>query len=152
DARVAALSVWTQGFLDGLVDAGLAGDADLSEDAASALGDLVAIARAGFEGEGDNDDEADFAELVEYVRVAAILIFAELASPAHIAAPGSDTLHLPLSRTRPWHADHDHAQRIRPPSPRPDVPDGGGQHRHHRRRPREGAQPRHPLPLPPGQR
>lgn len=98
EGRVAALSEWTQGFLDGLVDAGLAGDSPLSEEATEALGDLVAIAHADFEGEADNSDEMDFAELTEFVRMTAIMIFAELASPADVAqpaptVPGSTTLH-----------------------------------------------------------
>lgn len=96
--RVTALSEWTQGFLDGLVDAGLAGDSPLSEDATQALGDLVAISQADFDGEGDNSDEVDFAELAEFVRVTAIMIFAELAAPEDLAmpsptVPGSPTLH-----------------------------------------------------------
>lgn len=96
--RVDELSQWAQGFLDGLVDAGLSGDSPLSEDATQALGDLVAIAQAAFEGEEGNDDEGDFAELLEYVRVAAIMIFAELASPEDVATPtptvpGTTTLH-----------------------------------------------------------
>jgi uncharacterized protein YgfB (UPF0149 family) len=91
--RVEALSQWAQGFLDGLVDAGLSGDSLLSEDASHALGDIVAIAHAAYDGEGDNEDETDFSELEEYIRIAAILIFAELASPEDVASPGSITLH-----------------------------------------------------------
>lgn len=91
--RVEALSQWAQGFLDGLVDAGLSGDSTLSDDASDALGDIVAIAHAVYDGQGDNEDETDFAELEEYIRIAVILIFAELASPEDVVSPGSITLH-----------------------------------------------------------
>jgi len=91
--RVEAMAQWTQGFLDGLADSGLSGETLFSDDAANALGDIAAIAQAGFDGDGENEDEVDFAELEEYLRVAAILIFSELASPDDIGPATSTTLH-----------------------------------------------------------
>src|SRR5690606_5948940 len=91
--RVEAIAQWTQGFLDGLADSGLSGETLFSDDAANALGDIAAIAQAGFDGEAQNDDEVDFAELEEYLRVAAILIFSELASPDDIGSATPTTLH-----------------------------------------------------------
>lgn len=92
--RVEAMAQWTQGFLDGLADSGLSGETLFSDDAANALGDIAAIAQAGFDGDdGENEDEADFAELEEYLRVAAILIFSELASPGDIGTAVPTTLH-----------------------------------------------------------
>ncbi|MAT51937.1 MAG: hypothetical protein CMK32_12220 [Porticoccaceae bacterium] len=83
--RVCALGDWAQGFLDGLSDAGLARQG-LSEEMTGALEDIAAISQVGYEGDGDNEDETDFAELEEYIRVAAILIFSERASPSDIGA------------------------------------------------------------------
>jgi len=94
--RVIALSDWCQYFLSGLGDSGLRGETDLSEEVKGAIGDLAAIARVGYDGDGEEDDEADLFELEEFVRMAAILIFTEL-NIAHIAAsatrPRSQTLH-----------------------------------------------------------
>ncbi|MGD9660097.1 MAG: UPF0149 family protein [Porticoccaceae bacterium] len=94
--RVMALSDWCQYFLSGLGDSGLRGEVNLSEEVKGAIGDLAAIARVGYEGGGEEDDEADLFELEEFVRMAAMLIFTEL-NISHLASavarPKSQTLH-----------------------------------------------------------
>ncbi len=97
EEKVEALSLWCQGFLAGLGDAGLNDDMSLSEDLVEALRDLAAIAQVGVEGETGEEageEESDLVELQEYVRVAAILVFTELNAPETIAGPDNDkTLH-----------------------------------------------------------
>lgn len=95
EEQVEALSLWCQGFLAGLGDAGLNDDMSLSEDLVEALRDLAAIAQVGVEGEtGEEEEESDLVELQEYVRVAAILVFTELNAPETIARPDNGkTLH-----------------------------------------------------------
>jgi yecA family protein len=69
--RVGALAEWCEGFLFGL---GLAGAAATrgGEEVREVIGDFSQIARAGMEtGEGDEDDEVAYAELVEYLKVGA---------------------------------------------------------------------------------
>jgi len=86
--RIETLSRWCQNYLSGLGQSGLSGDATLAEDVSEAMRDLAAIAMAD---SGNSDDELDpyassideqdevsFFELVEYVRVAVTLIYAEL--------------------------------------------------------------------------
>jgi uncharacterized protein YgfB (UPF0149 family) len=86
--RIETLSHWCQNYLSGLGQSGLSGDAPLAEDVSEAMRDLAAIAMAD---SGQNDDELDpyassideqdevsFFELVEYVRVAVTLIYAEI--------------------------------------------------------------------------
>ena len=90
--RTAALGEWCQGFLYGL---GLAGDRlhidALPDEAGEVLRDMGQIAQAGFEGDADDDeDEAAYTEIVEYVRVGVQLLYEEL-QPA--AMPPSGTLH-----------------------------------------------------------
>lgn len=75
-ARVAALAAWCQGFLAGIGQGGAA--RALSAETSAALGDLAAIGCADTELEGAEDEERDYAELVEYVRAAVLLIDAEL--------------------------------------------------------------------------
>lgn len=86
--RIEALSRWCQNYLSGLGQSGLSGDAPLSEDVSEAMRDLAAIAMAD-SGQGDDEldpyassideqDEVSFFELVEYVRVAVTLIYAEI--------------------------------------------------------------------------
>lgn len=75
-ARVAALAAWCQGFLAGIGQGGAA--RTLGAETSAALGDLAAIGCADTELEGGEDEERDYAELVEYVRAAALLIDAEL--------------------------------------------------------------------------
>ncbi len=78
--RTAALGEWVQGFLYGLGTGrapDLAGDSELSE----LLRDLTEISRVDVEAtELDEDSEAAFAELVEYVRVGVQLLFDRLAA------------------------------------------------------------------------
>jgi len=86
--RIETLSHWCQNYLSGLGQSGLSGDAPLAENVSEAMRDLAAIAMAD---SGQNDDELDpyassideqdevsFFELVEYVRVAVTLIYAEI--------------------------------------------------------------------------
>lgn len=74
--RVEALAAWCQGFLAGLGQGGAA--RGLGADTSAALNDLAEIGCADTLSEGSDDDERDYAELVEYVRAAALLIDAEL--------------------------------------------------------------------------
>ncbi len=81
DERSEALAAWCTGFLGGLgthIQAQhLAEHADLAE----ALADLGRIARTSFRGQvQDDESEWNYAELVEFVRAAAMLIFAALAA------------------------------------------------------------------------
>lgn len=93
EERVMALAEWSQGFLTGLGDSGLSSKAVFSDDVSSALKDLAAIAQADFEGEAEDDDEGDFVELEEYVRVAALLVFTELGHIPLAPNSTSSTLH-----------------------------------------------------------
>lgn len=78
--RTAALGEWCQGFLYGM---GLAGERlkleQLPDEAGEVLRDMGQIAQAGFEGGAeDEEDEAAYAEIVEYVRVGVQLLYEEL--------------------------------------------------------------------------
>jgi uncharacterized protein YgfB (UPF0149 family) len=86
-ARAAALGHWCEGFLHGLVSAnhGESLKKRLGEEPlADIIKDMLQITRAGEE-DADDDDEIDaaYTELVEYVRVAAQLAYEELASIRH---------------------------------------------------------------------
>lgn len=77
--RAAALGQWCQGFLGGF---GLiAGDRALSGDAREVLQDLAAIAQVQDALEESEDGEGDYMEVMEYLRVAPLLLFTELAKP-----------------------------------------------------------------------
>ncbi|WP_439134378.1 UPF0149 family protein [Pseudomaricurvus sp.] len=76
ERRTAALGEWCHGFLSGFGSAGLPADTTFSPDAAEALRDLAAIVSIG-EGADEEDAEADFAEIVEYVRMAVLTLFAD---------------------------------------------------------------------------
>jgi len=81
--RASALGKWCQGFLSGF---GLiAGSAALSADAQEVLQDLASIATVqdGLEGseggEGGEGGEGDYMQVMEYLRVAPLLLHAECA-------------------------------------------------------------------------
>lgn len=76
--RLSCLGHWCQGFLAGfaLVEKQIA---ELSEVVNDALNDLAAIAQVGMNesDEWDESSDADFFQIVEYVRLAAMNIFLE---------------------------------------------------------------------------
>ncbi len=78
-SRVSALGEWCQGFISGLGDSGLSNETPISDEVAATLEDFMAITQAGFDDDVAEEDERDFMELTEYVRVAVMLVHAELA-------------------------------------------------------------------------
>jgi uncharacterized protein YgfB (UPF0149 family) len=87
--RAQALGLWCQGFLGGF---GLtARDSALSAEAMEVLQDLAAIAQVQSALEESEDGENDYMEVMEYLRVAPLLLFAECAKP--LAAAPKPSLH-----------------------------------------------------------
>lgn len=77
--RAEALTLWSQGFLTGLkmVDIAIV-NLDASE-MSEAINDLVEIAKMNYEDVVDSEeDEAAYIELVEFVRMAVILIYQDV--------------------------------------------------------------------------
>ena len=78
-ARVEALSHWCQGFLYGLSLGGLTNPDGLPGDLPEIVRDIVAISRAeSYELDDDAQDEKDFVELQEFVRVGVQLFVDEM--------------------------------------------------------------------------
>lgn len=87
--RASALGQWCQGFLGGF---GLtARDGALSAEAMEVLQDLSAIAQVQSALDESEDGESDYMEVMEYLRVAPLLLFSECAKPA--AAAPKPSLH-----------------------------------------------------------
>lgn len=76
DARVTALAEWTQGFLFGVVEAGAVWSAAPAA-VREVITDFAEIARLRGGGLEDEDDEGAYAELVEFVRMGAMMIYGE---------------------------------------------------------------------------
>jgi uncharacterized protein len=89
--RTEGLVDWTRGFLGGF---GLGGTPEtarsLTEDAQEVLKDMATIATSDFDLEEGDTDEDSLIEIVEFVRVGALLLHAEVGA-RH--TPASDTLH-----------------------------------------------------------
>ena len=82
--RAAALGQWCQGFLSGF---GLTRRAySLSDEANEVLRDLAAIAQVQDALEESEDGESDYMEVMEYLRVAPLLLFTETKKTAEPAA------------------------------------------------------------------
>jgi len=91
--RVEALSHWCEGFLLGLGFGGVQDQAKLPGDSHEVMQDFVEISRLGHgEAGGSNEDEAAFAEIVEYVRMAALVVYEEL-RPLRAARPDGAQVH-----------------------------------------------------------
>lgn len=86
-ARTMAMAHWCEGFLHGLVSAehGKALKEKLAaEPLSDIIRDMLQITRAEVEEESDDEtNEAAYAELVEYIRVAAQLAYEELSEIRH---------------------------------------------------------------------
>jgi hypothetical protein len=76
--RVAALAQWCDGFVGGLGLGGLDDEHGLSETGREAVEDLGRIARTELTLDGDEADESAFVEVLEFVRIGAILVYEEL--------------------------------------------------------------------------
>jgi uncharacterized protein len=92
--RAEALTLWAQGFLTGLKMVGVTiVDRDPS-DLTEAINDIIEIAKMNFEQViASEEDEVAYSDLVEYVRMAVILIYQELRHPGGKAGPISTHLH-----------------------------------------------------------
>lgn len=87
--RALALGQWCQSFLAGF---GLvAGDRALSGEAMEVLQDLAAIAQIQDSLDESEDGEGDYMEVMEYLRVAPLLLFTECAKP--VAPSPKPSLH-----------------------------------------------------------
>lgn len=99
--RASALARWCEGFLHGLVsiDHGQALKQRLAKDPlADIIRDMLQLTRAAADDESDDEtNEAAYAEIVEYVRVAVQLAYEELAEfrgrPGNAQAEAGETLH-----------------------------------------------------------
>ena len=88
--RAAALGQWCQGFRSGF---GLTRRASaLSDEANEVLRDLAAIAQVQDALEESEDGESDYMEVMEYLRVAPLLLFTETKKTAE-PAPAKPSLH-----------------------------------------------------------
>ena len=77
--RAEALTVWCQGYLTGLKVAGVPIVGREPSDLTEAIDDLVEIAKMNYqEVVASDEDEDAYTELVEYVRMAVILIYQDL--------------------------------------------------------------------------
>lgn len=75
--RVNALADWCHGFLNGFgLGTGLRGET-FSEDCREVLTDYTRICQVGLDEETDEEDEWALEDLIEYVRMGAIMIFEE---------------------------------------------------------------------------
>ena len=90
--RLDALSVWCQGFLAGfaLVENSIR---DLPEEVNDALSDLAAISQIGLNEDEELDATAneDFANIIEYIRLAVMNIFLEYADKAATKVSDAET-------------------------------------------------------------
>jgi uncharacterized protein YgfB (UPF0149 family) len=90
-ARVEALGNWCQGFLYGLSQGGLTDPEGLPGELPEIVKDLVEISRAeSYELSDDAQDEKDYMELIEFVRVA-VQLFVDEMHQFQVKEPGSES-------------------------------------------------------------
>jgi len=84
--RTAAMGKWCEGLLHGFARIG---GQPMSDDAKDVLQDLAAIAQIQDSLEESEDGESDFMEVMEYLRVAPLLLFTEFNKKAEAEAKPS---------------------------------------------------------------
>jgi len=89
--RAAALGAWCEGFVFGLGLGGLKDRSELQGEASEVVNDFGEIARVDTETDGDDEGEAAYTELVEYVRTGALLVQENLAAPSRGAPAGMES-------------------------------------------------------------
>lgn len=91
--RADALAAWCQGFLYGLSLGGVEGEDALPAQAREVVQDLSEISRLGLETDQDGEEEENaYAEVLEYVRMAVLLVREEL-RPLRTAGSGEQRVH-----------------------------------------------------------
>lgn len=92
--RLAALVRWCDGFTAGFAAAWAGVDKDMSPETREVLGDFSRIAQVDSVDDDltEKENEVNFMEIVEYVRMAAITVYQQNAG-TRIAVPGPDTIH-----------------------------------------------------------
>lgn len=78
NSRVIELKVWCEGFLYGLVEGGLKPSTSLSSDTQEIMQDFSRITQLGMDHIEGEENEVAYNELVEFVRMAALLLAEEL--------------------------------------------------------------------------
>ncbi len=96
-ARIEAFSLWCQGFISGLNLAGVNLKSQEIQATQEAIDDLVKFSCLEYD-EEDPDDESNeraYSELVEYARVAVMLLYTEREHLAHkrLSVQGNNTIH-----------------------------------------------------------
>jgi uncharacterized protein YgfB (UPF0149 family) len=94
--RAEALTLWAQGFLTGLKLVQVPLEDREPSEMTEAIHDLIEIAKMNYEQVvASEEDEVAYVELVEYVRVAVILIYQEMRekNPTEKSTDSSDHLH-----------------------------------------------------------
>jgi uncharacterized protein YgfB (UPF0149 family) len=90
--RARALGAWCQGFMIGLQLGGITGSKKLPGDLPEVLRDIAEISKASTDDmENGEEEEASYAELVEYIRVG-VMLFREEFQP-YLEADRGGTLH-----------------------------------------------------------
>lgn len=78
--RAEAVSLWCSGFLSGFGESGRQLDADDASDVKEALQDIGRIAAMSEEVPEGEENESDLTEIVEFIRISTLLVFAETGS------------------------------------------------------------------------
>ncbi len=81
-SRIAAMADWCQGLIYGLGASGMTDETSLSKDCQEYITDAIQISQIDDIELGDLDqDESNFTELVEYLRMGLFLLYGELQPP-----------------------------------------------------------------------
>jgi len=92
--RIEALGQWSQGFMTGFGYQGKQTDQSLSDEAKESLNDLAQIGQVSSEDiEETEEAESDLMQLEEYVRMAALMLFAECNKSDETVEPAPQAMH-----------------------------------------------------------
>ncbi|MCK7459464.1 UPF0149 family protein [Idiomarina aminovorans] len=90
--RLSALAGWVNAFLVGY-GVNQENMTNLSGDLKEAIEDMVELAKVEFTDDGDEEEERAYVEIVEYLRISAMMCYAELGRNEHPANKPPQILH-----------------------------------------------------------
>ena len=144
NGRANALALWCTGFLYGLGTGHISDLEALNGDVGEIVRDFTEISRAtGDDADADESNEQAYAELVEFIRVAAQVVFEELLPLRRAGLSGAAAAALSQAA--------DGSQGVRAPPAPVHAHDRQGRHRHPAGRAGAPPQRRHRVRLSPGQ-
>ena len=91
--RIEALRLWCQGFIEGMVFQHRESPLEISEDVQEAIKDIHLISEVESSPDSEQDNEKEYQEVVEFVRVATQIVYESMGAPDNMLKQATANTH-----------------------------------------------------------